>query len=561
MATAEELLLANRAATVAEGDVVEPEVDKTFYIDLDTRMIAIPKSVTQLGVESDDDVKTITFSVPRYYYDCDLSEFNIYINYLNAKKEGDLFEVFSDMVTVEGDNLVFPWVVGRNAVAYKGKAIFNVCMKKIPRDENGDALRDEDDNVIVEQEFNTTIATLPVLEGLETGEEIAEQYVDILMQWEEALFGAGNSIQKQIVLKGSEVINQVEASGEEQQRQIVLKGDEITEVLTALSTEQQRQIVLKGDEVLDAIEQEKATIVGTSNEVKAEGEAQVRAIVEKGSEVNEALTNLSKTEQSAIENKGTEILNNLDEVLPAEFEEYVEANPEKFKGPQGEKGETGTSVTILDSYETEEALRAAHPTGNLGDSYLVQGDLYVWSETLNDWDNVGNIQGPKGDTGDTGPKGDPGEKGDTGDTGATGPAGEDGVDGKDGISPTVKIGKVGKVTTITITDATGAHTATINDGVDGTGAGDMLTSVYDIDGDGIVDSADNAGKLGGVEADKYALKTDIPEVSEKASDSDKLGGVAADQYALKTDIPQIPAVPSKLVVVDDGNGNITISLG
>jgi len=46
----------------------------------------------------------------------------------------------------------------------------------------------------------------------------------------------------------------------------------------------------------------------------------------------------------------------------------------------------------------------AHPTGNQGDSYIVDGSLYVWNG--NAWDNVGNI---KGDTGATGPKGDTGE--------------------------------------------------------------------------------------------------------------------------------------------------------
>lgn len=64
---------------------------------------------------------------------------------------------------------------------------------------------------------------------------------------------------------------------------------------------------------------------------------------------------------------------------------------------KGEKGDTGTSVTILGSYESEATLKAAHPTGNPGDSYLVNGYLYVWSASESDWVNVGNIQGPKGD--------------------------------------------------------------------------------------------------------------------------------------------------------------------
>ena len=60
------------------------------------------------------------------------------------------------------------------------------------------------------------------------------------------------------------------------------------------------------------------------------------------------------------------------------------------------KGEAGTGVNILGRYNTEADLIAAHPSGNPGDAYLVQGDLYVWDPDNNQWLNVGNIQGPAG---------------------------------------------------------------------------------------------------------------------------------------------------------------------
>lgn len=128
-------------------------------------------------------------------------------------------------------------------------------------------------------------------------------------------------------------------------------------------------------------------------------------------------------------------------------------------GPTGPRGNDGTGVTILGSYTDEEALRQAHPTGNPGDAYLVQCDLYVWSATENDWDNVGNIQGPQGDTGPqgevgpTGPTGAPGligptgpqgEKGETGDTGPQGPVGPTGATGEAGqVGPTGPTGAQG----------------------------------------------------------------------------------------------------------------------
>lgn len=82
-------------------------------------------------------------------------------------------------------------------------------------------------------------------------------------------------------------------------------------------------------------------------------------------------------------------------------------------GATGDTGATGTATTIKGSYNTYQELITAHPTGNQGDSYIINGSLYVWNG--NAWENVGNI---KGDTGATGPKGD------TGDTGATGATGQ-----------------------------------------------------------------------------------------------------------------------------------------
>ena len=153
MATADELL-----STL--------DTDKTLIIDKDLRIITIPSSVKNLGVESDDDVLRLKFSMPRMYGDVDLSDFSIYINYMNAKNTGDVYVV--DDKTIADDTITFSWLVGRVALAYKGNVRFIVCMKK----------HDGDSNVI--QEYNTTIASLPVLEGLETGETVIQQNPDII---------------------------------------------------------------------------------------------------------------------------------------------------------------------------------------------------------------------------------------------------------------------------------------------------------------------------------------------------------------------------------------------
>lgn len=112
--------------------------------------------------------------------------------------------------------------------------------------------------------------------------------------------------------------------------------------------------------------------------------------------------------------------------------------PKGEQGVQGEIGPTGpagTSIRILGSFNSLEELEQAHPTGNIGDGYLVGNDLYVYSNNGLTWVNVGTIKGPKGDIGPTGPQGIPGPmgmKGEQGVQGLQGPQGEIGPQGVPG---------------------------------------------------------------------------------------------------------------------------------
>lgn len=50
------------------------------------------------------------------------------------------------------------------------------------------------------------------------------------------------------------------------------------------------------------------------------------------------------------------------------------------KGKDGQNGKDGTSITIKGRYDSYEELIAEHPTGEEGDAYSINGDLYVWVE-------------------------------------------------------------------------------------------------------------------------------------------------------------------------------------
>lgn len=178
------------------------EQDDTLIIDHYSRTIIIPKHITNLGVENDDDVLRLHFRMPRYFGKVDLSQFSIRISYINAAGEDDEYDVVD--ATIVGDNLTFSWEVGPIALAYKGNTQFAVNVIKA----NSDGTRDK--------KYGTTPATLPVLEGLETSEGNYTEYADLIEQWRQQLFGIGDTEEAAI-----------KAASQAEQENIANKGAEV----------------------------------------------------------------------------------------------------------------------------------------------------------------------------------------------------------------------------------------------------------------------------------------------------------------------------------------------
>lgn len=101
-------------------------------------------------------------------------------------------------------------------------------------------------------------------------------------------------------------------------------------------------------------------------------------------------------------------------------------------GKDGKDGKDGTSITVRGRYDSYEEFIAEHPTGEEGDAYSIDGDLYIWVEDDPEgyWLNAGRFKG------DTGEKGD---KGDTGENGADGKDGVDGLPGENGKTPVLVV--------------------------------------------------------------------------------------------------------------------------
>ena len=148
MATAEQVL------AMMEMNAIVGVEHPYCIIDAESRKITVPDEYKLLGVESDKDVERVYFKCPKVVGDgIDLSTLGLRINYQNADGQKDSYPV--DELTVENEFITFSWLLSRKAVAYKGSVKFIVCAVRIG------------DNAEISNEWNTTLASAEVLEGLE----------------------------------------------------------------------------------------------------------------------------------------------------------------------------------------------------------------------------------------------------------------------------------------------------------------------------------------------------------------------------------------------------------
>lgn len=407
MATADEIL----AAEVC---------DDILTVDLDSRIINIPKHVTNIGVQSDDNVRKLHFRVPRYYCDVDLSTFVIRINYLNAKKGGDVYDVPTSEVV--DDMICFDWEVGRNAVAWNGEVKFIVCLKDV--DAEGNVLR----------EFNTTIATLPVLPGLETGEAVINEYHDLLEEWKAALFGGGESVEQDIRNAGDEVLANIE---------------------TAVNT---------------YVAEHQEELTGPQGE---SGATFTPNVDESG--------NISWSNDKGLENPTTRNITGPKGETGAAFtyDMFTSEQLESIRGPQGETGTIFTPNVDADgniSWTNDGGL--TNPTTrNITGPQGIQGETgAAFTYDMFTAEQLEALRGPKGETGADF----------TYDMfteeqleALIGPQGEKGTS-IESVKRTSGTGAAGTTDTYTITMSDGStHTFSVYNGADGEGAGDMLKSIYD----------------------------------------------------------------------------------
>lgn len=148
---------------------VNPETEEHIIIGLDRR-ITVPDSLKRIAVQGDHNVETVTFDSPRYWDGRDLSELNIFINFVCANGRVGTYLVPSVHIDEVDPNIMhYDWVIKEEVTAAKGNLIFLVCAKST----------DEEGMTLVHWN-SERCSDMYVSEGLEVTDALFVQEPDIL---------------------------------------------------------------------------------------------------------------------------------------------------------------------------------------------------------------------------------------------------------------------------------------------------------------------------------------------------------------------------------------------
>lgn len=162
--------------------------DDHYIIDPSTRRIKTESSKKTVLMQGDHNSERITFEMPRYVENHDMSECDsIKIHYNNIdsttkETKSGVYEVGDIEVSRSDENTItFSWLVSGNATKYSGGLVFLIqfiCY---------------DATVISEIDYSWSTSIyegINVLSGFNNTEFVVEKYVDVLEQWKKELLDA-----------------------------------------------------------------------------------------------------------------------------------------------------------------------------------------------------------------------------------------------------------------------------------------------------------------------------------------------------------------------------------
>lgn len=137
-----------------------------------SRKLTLTEPQRIAGVESDENVRGLKFKFPKIVDGTDFTQMQLRINFINSRQEKGQ-HIVTDLKPLEGEEgyITFTWPFSRLVTRYRGYTKFIICAVKT--DENG----------TITAEWNTALAQMRVLEGLEVEDpEISPEEKDVIAQ-------------------------------------------------------------------------------------------------------------------------------------------------------------------------------------------------------------------------------------------------------------------------------------------------------------------------------------------------------------------------------------------
>lgn len=224
--------------------------DPNFVIDPVTRVITQKSGKTRL-MQHDHNSECYGFQIPRFIDGHDMSLCDVSVHYINissnkTERNSDRYPVTD--VTVIGSNVVFSWLVSKNATGYSGTLNFTISFE---RNTGG----------VVDYNWHTDIFKgITVSDTIQIDvSEVVESNADILTQWHNALFGIADTEEASIKSVSATEQAAIEAKG-------AATLATIPEDYTATYNMADNAVRTKADGIIQAAEGELISVKDSSND-------------------------------------------------------------------------------------------------------------------------------------------------------------------------------------------------------------------------------------------------------------------------------------------------------
>ena len=336
-------------------NLLEAEIDTTdsepkyCIIDPDRREIYVDPDYQILGVESDEKADRILFRCPKTVGDgLDLTQYQLRINYQNANAQKGQYLV--EDVTVDGEDILFSWLLHRPVTAYQGTVRFIVCAISVKEGE-------------VKNEWNTTVAQCDVLEGLEVENLVIpapeeDLIAQLIQQMQDKVEQAHQALEAIEADKTS--VESTKAEIDKTKTAIDTAKEEVTTAKQDVDTAKQEvsEIKTSVEATKTAVDSLKESVEATKIEVesaKSSVDASVTTVNETKSQIDTIKTQIDTT-KTQIDTKAEEIATSAQQASDAKDQAETAKTAAETASQQASQSATSAQEALSDMQKLADAV-------------------------------------------------------------------------------------------------------------------------------------------------------------------------------------------------------------